>query len=168
MSIASDWQALITTIDTPKQIVLSLTLHGVTGSKESVNYIQKLSHGISDNKVSKINDTWSSLTRYNNTFIKGVPVHSTIDNNDGRQDTITGSGTTHHTNCTLFQPVLSGEVKGNSVENNPEMVIDDDDEYFNLPEYTIVKSARVGPPAFTSGAVVKGVEHISTIVLVNI
>ena len=29
------------------------------------------------------------------------------------------------------------------------MVIDDDDEYFNLPEYTIVKSARVGPPAFT-------------------
>ena len=26
------------------------------------------------------------------------------------------------------------------------MVIDDDDEYFNLPEYTIVKSARAGPP----------------------
>ena len=49
----------------------------------------------------------------------------------------------------LFQPVLSEEVKGNSVKNNPEMVIDDDDEYFNLPEYTIVKSARVGPPAFT-------------------
>ena len=45
--------------------------------------------------------------------------------------------------------LLSGEVKGNSVKNNPEIVIDDDDEYFNLPEYTIVKSARVVPPAFT-------------------
>ena len=123
-SIASDWQGLITTIDTPKQMVLSLTLHRVTGSKESVNYIHKLGHDISYNKVSKINDTWSrSLT---------------IDN-DGRQDTLTGSGITHHTNCTLFQPVLSGEVKGNSVKNNPQMVIDDD-----------VKSARVCPPAFTS------------------
>ena len=41
-SIASDWQALITTIDTPKQMVLSLTLHRITGSKESVNYIHKV------------------------------------------------------------------------------------------------------------------------------
>ena len=39
-------------------------------------------------------------------FRKGVTTHSTIDNNDGQQETVTGSGTTHDTNKTLFQ-VLS-------------------------------------------------------------
>ena len=34
---------------------------------------------------------------------KGVVCHSTLDNNDGRQNTLTGSGTTHDTNVTLFQ-----------------------------------------------------------------
>ena len=52
-SIASDWQGLITIIDTPKQMVLLLTLHRITGSKESVNYIHKLGHDISYNKVSE-------------------------------------------------------------------------------------------------------------------
>ena len=34
---------------------------------------------------------------------KGVTTHSTIDNNDGNQETMTGLGTTHDTNKTLFQ-----------------------------------------------------------------
>ena len=36
-------------------------------------------------------------------FRKGVTTHCTIDNNDGRQETMTGSGTTHDTNITIFQ-----------------------------------------------------------------
>ena len=52
-SIASDWQGLITIIDTPKQMVLLLSLHRITGSKESVNYIHKSGHDISYNKVSE-------------------------------------------------------------------------------------------------------------------
>ena len=43
-------------------------------------------------------------------FCKGVTTHSTIDNNDGHQVTLTGSGTTHDTNKTVFQ-VLSTEEK---------------------------------------------------------
>ena len=34
---------------------------------------------------------------------KGLTTHSTIDNNDGNQETMTGSGTTYDTNKTLFQ-----------------------------------------------------------------
>ena len=34
---------------------------------------------------------------------KGVSTHSTVDNNDGKQETLTGEGTTHDTNQTLFQ-----------------------------------------------------------------
>ena len=36
-------------------------------------------------------------------MMKGVSTHSTVDNNDGRQETLTGVGTTHDTNQTLFQ-----------------------------------------------------------------
>ena len=42
-------------------------------------------------------------------FRKGVTRHSTIDNNDGRQETLTGSGTTHDTNKTIFQVLSTGE-----------------------------------------------------------
>ena len=42
-------------------------------------------------------------------FIKGISLHSSIDNNDRRQDTMTGAGTTHDTNSTLFQPLNPGE-----------------------------------------------------------
>ena len=45
-------------------------------------------------------------------FRKSVTTHSTRDNNDGRQETLTGSGTTHDTNKTIFQ-VLSTEEKQN-------------------------------------------------------
>ena len=34
---------------------------------------------------------------------KGICTHSTVDNNDGKQETLTGAGTTHDTNKTLFQ-----------------------------------------------------------------
>ena len=42
---------------------------------------------------------------------RGVVTHSTMDNNDGRQESVTGFGTTHDTNQTLFQ--LPTEKKNN-------------------------------------------------------
>ena len=36
--------------------------------------------------------------------------HSTIDNNDGRQKTMTGVRTTHDTNMTLFQVPSAEEI----------------------------------------------------------
>jgi hypothetical protein len=39
---------------------------------------------------------------------KGLTTHATIDNNDGKQETMTGKGTTHDSNRTLFQPLLPG------------------------------------------------------------
>ena len=34
---------------------------------------------------------------------KGRPVHVSIDNSDGKQQTLTGAHTTHYTNGTVFQ-----------------------------------------------------------------
>ncbi len=36
-------------------------------------------------------------------------VHITFDNSDGRQQTLTGPHTTHHTTGTIFQPSIPGD-----------------------------------------------------------
>ena len=40
---------------------------------------------------------------------KGVSTHSTVDNNDGKQETLAGEGTAHDTNQTLFQLATKNE-----------------------------------------------------------
>ena len=89
-------------------------------------------------------------------FRKGVMTHSTIDNNDGRQDTNKGSGTTQDTNKTIFQvpntrELLTIPVVGN--EDVPLDVIDEEiseimptsaDHHTSAPaDY---RPERVGPP----------------------
>ena len=84
---------------------------------------------------------------------KGVVTHSTIDNNDGREDTMTGFGTTHDTNSTLFQlPTVKERT------TIPTILEENDSIDFNLQEtdnfakeilpYNIGK--RIGPPLFTN------------------
>jgi len=41
-------------------------------------------------------------------LVKGIATHATLDNNDGKEETTTGRGTTHDTNFTMFQPVFEG------------------------------------------------------------
>ena len=74
----------------------------------------------------------------------------TIDNNDGRQDTVKGSGTTRDTNITMFQlpnedevhlPTL-GELQNALVELSGVST----DVSYEVPRYHIGK--RVGPPLF--------------------
>ena len=42
-------------------------------------------------------------------MLKKLSVHATIDNNDGVQDILTGKGTTHDKNMSLFQPLRKGQ-----------------------------------------------------------
>ena len=42
-------------------------------------------------------------------LMKRIATHVTLDNNDGREETSTGRGTTHDTNFTIFQPILHGK-----------------------------------------------------------
>ena len=59
------------------------------------------------------NDAWFRMvmTKFGlKSLSKGIATHVTLDNNDRRQETITGKGTSHDTNFTLFQPVLTNEV----------------------------------------------------------
>ena len=106
-SIASDWEYLITKKKNPKQAILGLVIHRNTGSKEAISFLHKSCHTVSYKEIQLQNSAWAKTVRSQRaqftTFRKGVVTHSTIDNNDGRQDTHTGSGTTHDTNKTIFQ-----------------------------------------------------------------
>ena len=108
-SVASDWESMITHKRSVKSTALSLTVHRMTGSKEITTLLNKCGHGVSYSDVRLLNNTWAQLVTEQSRrkippgFVKGRAVHVTIDNSDGRQQTITGSHTTHHTNGTLFQ-----------------------------------------------------------------
>ena len=110
-SIASDWQRLIIGGDSPKSIALSMIIHRRTGSKESINLLARSGAGITYTDVMSQSKTFAEGAKNDsnvapNSIPKGQPTHVTIDNSDGRQQTITGLSTTHHTNSTIYVPRL--------------------------------------------------------------
>ena len=82
---------------------------------------------------------------------KGVVTHNTIDNNDGRQKTVTGAGTTHDTNKTLFQiptkEQLSKPTIGEEVGFRELLARAGPDTNVELKPYK--PRNRVGPELFT-------------------
>ena len=79
----------------------------MTGSKETIEYLHKCNHSASYNAIRLQNQAWARMVIAGGCLYpsmrKGVVCHSTLDNNDGRENTLTGLGTTHDTNVTLFQ-----------------------------------------------------------------
>ena len=51
-------------------------------------------------------DTQNSCNLVPKNISKGQPTHVTIDNSDGRQQTLTGLATTHHSNATIYVPKI--------------------------------------------------------------
>ena len=114
LSLASDWPAFIVSRErTPKQIVSTMTLHRITGSKEITMMLHKMNRAISYRDVLDRNKAWAKEVQLNRklvplSLVRNLPTHVANDNNDGSQETVTGKGTTHDTNRTIFQPALKG------------------------------------------------------------
>ena len=93
--------------------------------KHLIKMLHKLNHAISYSKIRKQNKVWlATVTNRKSMFSnmrRGVVRHSTMDNNDGRQESVTGSGTTHDTNQTIFQLPTEHER-----ENFPQMEEEDE------------------------------------------
>ena len=152
-SAACDIQTFITGVRSMKQIALGLYLHRLTGNKEGITALHKCNHVISYDDICVQNGAWartiSSRSGYYPSLRKGVVTHSLLDNNDGRQETMTGSGTTHDTNKTLFQLLTKEELKTvpriGDLERPLDLIIDvpSDPQPYNI-------GTRVGPPMFTN------------------
>eukprot|EP00794_Sanderia_malayensis_P006503 gene6503-7248_t len=115
-SIADIWQQLLTRRTSPSSLALGMVIHRVTGSKEVINILSKAGMTPTYTKIMETskkwaNDTTAELnTRAAPPLLQPFkPTHVTLDNNDGRQMTSTGVGTTHDTTGTINQPTLPGE-----------------------------------------------------------
>ncbi|KAK1893417.1 Serine/threonine-protein kinase ATG1 [Dissostichus eleginoides] len=93
---------------TTTAINATVTLHGLTRSKELVDSYYKLGMGISYPNVLLLRDVWTmhDLERCSvcpAEIAEGEPSISIIDNDDFRNDTLTGGGTSHRCNWMFLQ-----------------------------------------------------------------
>ena len=99
-TISSDWESLITKDRSAKATALSLTVHRLTGSKETTNYIHRCGHGISYADVQLVkkdcaDNVSSSSSILPDGFVYKKALYISIDNSDGKQQTLIGAHTTH-------------------------------------------------------------------------
>ena len=116
------------------------------------------------------NSAWAKKIRLQRTkfttFRKGVMTQSTIDYNDGGQDTHTGSGTTHDTNKTIFQVPNTLEAHTISVIGSSSMPLDIIDSQDNGSTSSAVHHhasapvdyypGKIGPPTIPDYKIIQG------------
>ena len=152
--VAESCESIIINKHTPTNTSLSITVHRITGSNEATTLLHRPGVGIFYNDVRLITNYWAGCITLNHRvtlspgFSSNKPIHITFGNSDGRQQTITGGQTTHHTTGTIFQ-VKSDNNNNNNNNNNTEYPgesdILDDDEETDFGEFKIRKK-RASPP----------------------
>ena len=126
-------------------------MHRITGSNEARTLLHRPGVGIFYNDVRLITNYWAGCITLNHRvmlspgFSSNEPIHITLDNSDGRQQTITGGQTTHHTTGTIFQVKSDNNNNNNNTEYPEESDILDDDEETDFGEFKIPKK-RASPP----------------------
>jgi hypothetical protein len=108
LSLASLITQYITKRPTTTAINATVTLHGMTRSKELVDSYYKMGMGISYRNILLLRDLWTmhDLERCSicpDEIAHGEPSISIMDNDDFTNDTLTGEGTSHRTNWMFLQ-----------------------------------------------------------------
>ena len=150
-ALSQSWEAMVTGERAPLNIALGLTVHRLTGSKETSKLLHHAGIGISYSDVRMLNNIWAKSVKMDHKhmlppgFINGKTIHVTFDNSDGKQQTLTGTDTTHHTTGTVFQISKSLE----KTERREEIVQNNivDDEKQDYGSYKIPRN-RKDPPSF--------------------
>ena len=106
---SQSWEGMMTGERAHSNIALGLMFHQLTGNKEASKLLHHAGIGISYSDVRMLNTVWAKSVKMHHKnmlppgFIKGRAIHVTFDNSDGKQQTVTGMDTTHHTIGTVFQ-----------------------------------------------------------------
>ena len=98
----------VTKQPTTTAINATITLHGMTRSKELVDSYYRLGMGISYSNVLLLRDVWTmhdleQCAVCPDEIAEGQPSISIIDNDDFLNDTLTGGGTAHRCNWMFLQ-----------------------------------------------------------------
>ena len=112
LSLTSLLTQLILKEPTPTAIRSTVTRHGISRSREMVDTDSKLGIGIPYEKLLFLRDTWAlhdmqSADDCPRDIAEGKPGIGILDNDDFREDTLTGKGTSHRTNYMLIQKEVS-------------------------------------------------------------
>ena len=90
-----------------------MATHRLTGNKKVVSILHKRKHSISYTDIrmknKKLAQNVSSQMKAPKSLMKRTTTHVTLENNDGREETSAGGGTTFDTNFTFIQPILHGK-----------------------------------------------------------
>ena len=106
--IADAWQRLVVGGDSPQSVALSMVIYKMTGCKKTTNPLSRAGFGSSYTNVCRetkklSHDARNDLSFAPATIHKGQTTHVTVDNSDGRKQTLTGLATTHHTKNLLLK-----------------------------------------------------------------
>ena len=88
LGISSDWELLIIKYPSAKAAALNLTVHKLTGSKETKNYLHQYGHDILLADIQLLNKDWKNRVTRNSSpnlpaeFQKGKAAHISTDNSD--------------------------------------------------------------------------------------
>jgi hypothetical protein len=138
----------------PKSVALGLTVRHWTGSFRVVELLNRLGHAISPMTVRRLETALAQLQIDTNEGIpmnlkRGVPTIFVADNIDFSEETISGAGTTHHTNCLAIQ--VAPDVR-QIQEQRPETSIDKRKSTLEAPTEVVlphhVRQQRIGPTQF--------------------
>ena len=117
----------------------------MTGPKEVSNILYRCGHGISYTDIRLVNNAWAHLVtrsskhKLRKGFQRVIPLHISIDNSDGKQQTPTGAHTTHHTNAAVFQIQVDNAIEGVNEERN-----DNNETFYYTSKMTIMVPIRLG------------------------
>ena len=102
-------------IRTPKHVSLAINVHHKTGSMQLVSTLNKFGHCVSKSKFQEVETAVAELRLQQqhvnivpSNIVPNVPATFVWDNNDIREETATGKGTTHCTNGIVVQAAVSG------------------------------------------------------------
>ena len=78
-SLTTDWHALFSKLKSPKQVILGMTSHRITGRKEITMMLHKMNNSISYQDVLRQNTAWDQMLSMqngiSNTMTKHVTTH---------------------------------------------------------------------------------------------
>ena len=108
VALSSLLTQLILKQPTPTAIRATVTRHGISRSREMVDTDERLGFGIHYTKLLFLRDTWAlhdmqSEDDCPRDIASGRPGIGILDNDDFKEDTLTGKGTSHRTNYMMVQ-----------------------------------------------------------------
>ena len=131
VALSSLLLSFITGNRTSFQASLSVTLHGLTRSREITDILKKFGLGISYRDVRSLYESWvmhaiTANSTCPDELAEGYPGTGILDNDYFQDDTLTGADTSHRTNVMFVQPDDVAAIKSEEDQSPLQLVKSDD------------------------------------------